>query len=52
VEIMWKRGEDPRFEMVDVTGQVLKGTSLARKTVDDIEGMLATYGYEPKNKGR
>lgn len=50
VEIQWTRGEDPRFELVGGDGVVLKKFPLARKTVAQIEEMLAEHGYEPKKK--
>lgn len=51
VEIVWSRGVDPRFEVVDSsTDKVIETIPLVQQSEKDIEEMLAKRGYVPRNR--
>jgi len=51
VVILWKRGEDPRFELVEKqSGKVIKSVDLASYSGGDIEKLLEENGFEPMTK--
>jgi len=49
VDMVWRRGEDPRFELLDMhTHEVTKEVSLVDMSVEDIEELLARHGFAPR----
>lgn len=51
VELLWQRGEDPRFELVEAaSNEVVEYIPLDDKSLADLEAMLAKYGFSPQKK--
>jgi len=48
VEIVWQRGENPRFELFDkATGKIAKVVMLSGLKIRGIEQLLEEYGFFP-----
>lgn len=51
VIILWKRGEDPRFELLEKeSDKVIKSIQLSKYSGADIEKLLEENGFEPLKK--